>query len=100
MVEALENERDHLRTQNARLTEALLSMKKEGYQYQGPAITDSPDPVSLPDVVMAAITETSGNDQELAINQMVYAQNLIDGGEEPEFVAKIIRDGVDTESFE
>jgi len=95
-LEVLENERDYLRTRCDRLTEALLSMKKQGYEYQGPAITDVPES-SLPDEVLAAISETSGSNQELAYDQALYAQTLLDRGMSPEVVADEIRSGADME---
>ena len=97
LVETLENEREHLRVRNDRLTEALLSMKKEGYQYQGPAITDSEPAITLPEDVLAAIYETSGGNRELENEQAVYAQSLLDGEMPTALVAEAIRDGADME---
>ena len=104
LVETLENERDHLRArieavarERALLTEALLLMKKEGYQYQGPAITDSEPAITLPEDVLAAIYETSGGNRELENEQAVYAQSLLDGEMPTALVAEAIRDGADME---
>lgn len=95
-LEKVSNERDFLRMQNGRLQEALLLMKKEGYQYQGPAITDSPS-VTLPEEVLAAISYTSGSDEGLAYDQSVYAQSLIDAGMDADEVAKEILQGSSVE---
>ena len=70
-------------------------MKKEGYQYQGPAITDYEPAITLPEVVLAAIFETSGGDRELENEQAIYAQSLLDGEMSPELVATTILDGAD-----
>ena len=75
-------------------------MKKQGHEYQGPLVTDPVPAVELPAVVTAAIMETSGTDQELAYDQMVYAQSLLDGEMEPVAVAQLIRNGAEVEVFE
>ena len=72
-------------------------MKKEGYQYQGPAITDSQPVITLPDEVTAAIIETSGGDRDLENEQSIYAQSLLDGEMPSVLVAEAIRNGADME---
>ena len=87
-----------LREENARLTDTLIEMKREGFQFNPAPEIPEKQPMLPPDV-MVAIHEVAEPHEQLYGEMVAYAQMLLDSSNEPLDVADMIRNGGDVSAF-
>lgn len=94
-VEALRDERNHLRDQLAAKDEAILALRREGFDPARPAVPEAerPPAVRLPDDVVRALEARATPGSALWMDEMKRVREELAVGRDPAAIAKEIERG-------